>query len=711
MQSQRPRKQRNRISFSCTNCRQGKYRCDRRTPCSTCVRRDTHESCQYEEAAVASSRRISSTGQATGPSKKSISADPRRPDSSKSPDISIFGYSKMGANHTLAILNELSRVDSASNALQKDHISITMPRSPSYYDNYLRLLRGLPPRLYVYILVDIFFEQVNWQYSIVDRNYFMPQLTDFYKALPSIFSEDPPETSHDVFTFPSLLFQVVGSAFQFLPPDYDRSLDDLRMGRSFDDLAKSYSDSGIEMLALFEKDNLNLSSVQAGFLRVALLKSFGYVLEAYRMVGQVVADSEEAGLNIESDGLQAESVELTPSRLWYHEMRRRVMVNLWLWDSQMSIVLGKPSKANAGNWSITLPLDAPIPGDQSQTIPMERQPHEKPTQFTHRLVEYQMLSQLPGVQKLIHGEFNPHNFAQIQKHEQKMRNLVEELPPAFRFENTDTQWDLECPWIKTQREYSCGTTNLSLMVMHRYAMFHIPQSRTEVIKCGIEVLKAQERHFRTLSVQHHKLYALAFFTLEAAAAIMVVFIAYPSENRDLFAEAMVHIKASIARLSSIETANAFARPVKELMQLLKVRAENLHKEIEFSHDSKPPHLLQDSRTPSYHSANTNTNAQEIKPPHWQTASFDFAAYTPPALAHEFSHSDTSNSTPPISGAGENAAFDFSCGGIINQYGPIATVVDNVYYTVPDTWDPMILLERADGTEGYVGGGGYGQDIY
>jgi hypothetical protein len=27
-------------------------------------------------------------------------------------------------------------------------------------------------------------------------------------------------------------------------------------------------------------------------------------------------------------------VENTTPRLWYHEMRRRVMVNLWLWDRQ-----------------------------------------------------------------------------------------------------------------------------------------------------------------------------------------------------------------------------------------------------------------------------------------------------------------------------------------------------------------------------------------
>ena len=88
------------------------------------------------------------------------------------------------------------------------------------------------------------------------------------------------------------------------------------------------------MLGLFEKENLNLISIQAGFLRVTFLKSFGYVVEAYRMVGQVIADAEEAGLHQETDSLQHGSVENTPPRLWYHEMRRRVMVNLWLWDRQ-----------------------------------------------------------------------------------------------------------------------------------------------------------------------------------------------------------------------------------------------------------------------------------------------------------------------------------------------------------------------------------------
>ena len=132
-------------------------------------------------------------------------------------------------------------------------------------------------------------------------------------------------------------------------------------------------------------------------------------------------------------------------------------------------------------------------------------------------------------------------------------------------------------------------------------MFHMPQSRTEVIKLGIKVLEAQERHFRTLNVQHHKLYALAFFTLEAATAIMVVFIAYPSENGELFEEAMSHIKDGIARMNIILNANPLARPAKDLIELLMLRAEKLHKSPSASSPPSHPTLPVDfrSRIPSH----------------------------------------------------------------------------------------------------------------
>jgi hypothetical protein len=237
---------------------------------------------------------------------------------------------------------------------------------------------------------------------------------------------------------------------------------------------------------------------------------------------------------------------------------------------------------------------------------------------------------------------------------------------------------------------------LSLLVINRYSMFHFPQSRTEVIKLGIKVLEAQERHFRTLNVQHYKLYALAFFTLEAATAIMVVFIAYPSENGELFEEAMSYINDGIARMKIILNANPLARPAKDLIELLKQRAEKLHKSTTSpppSHPTQPPPLLHHNSSLSQYS-NPNPTP-EFKPETWGNEDFDFSDYRPPLGPHlDLTHASDSSATPP--------GFDFSCGGIIGQYGPVATMIDGNFYGVPDTWDPMILLERDGGMAGYAG---------
>lgn len=250
----------------------------------------------------------------------------------KIPDLDKLGYSKLGSYHTLGILREVSRTNPSS-ASSKEGSTEPTTGAPLQTEKYLQLLRELPPRLYVNILVDIFFQQVNWQYALIDRSFFTSQLVDFYKSSRNILAHKQGSLSSDVFIFPALLFQVVGSALQFIPPEYDPVLDDLCMGRTFIDLAKKYSDSGIEVMSLFEKESLNIVSVQAGFLRVALLKSFGHVIESWQTLGQVVMDAYEIGLNREDDNvLETLSMGAMCNRLWTLEMRRRIVINLLLWD-------------------------------------------------------------------------------------------------------------------------------------------------------------------------------------------------------------------------------------------------------------------------------------------------------------------------------------------------------------------------------------------
>jgi hypothetical protein len=158
-------------------------------------------------------------------------------------------------------------------------------------------------------------------------------------------------------------------------------------------------------------------------------------------------------------------------------------------------------------------------------------------------------------------------------------------------------------------------------------------------------------------------------------------------------------------MDAINASNPFARPAKDLVELLMRRAENLYKEVKppSSPSSPPQNLLPQDSTPAQYS----TIYTETKPSAWQNDDFDFSDYTPPqGQPLDVTQSGTPSTPPNV---------DLTCGGIIGQYGPVATVVDNVYYTVPDTWDPMIFLERSDsGMANFASNGvegGYGQDSF
>jgi hypothetical protein len=105
---------------------------------------------------------------------------------------------------------------------------------------------------------------------------------------------------------------VIALAVQFLPANYDQSLDGLCMGSSFDYLAEEYSDTGVAVSALFDRDRTNLVSVQEEFLRVCWLKNCGRVTESWHALGQVVMDAKEIGLHREDGKLPYPLAYKTP---------------------------------------------------------------------------------------------------------------------------------------------------------------------------------------------------------------------------------------------------------------------------------------------------------------------------------------------------------------------------------------------------------------
>jgi hypothetical protein len=169
--------------------------------------------------------------------------------------------------------------------------SIVSDRDKDLNSKYRSLIRQLPARPYCEILVTLFFEAVNWHYGVLDKQIFLDTYETWWQQGYGMLTAGSPRSlPDDLQLFPALLFQVLAQALQFLPLDYDRSLQHLKMGasQSFNELSEEYSDCGIAITAAIGRENATLVCVQQDFLRASWLKNAGRVAEAWHSLGQAI---------------------------------------------------------------------------------------------------------------------------------------------------------------------------------------------------------------------------------------------------------------------------------------------------------------------------------------------------------------------------------------------------------------------------------------
>jgi hypothetical protein len=507
--------------------------------------------------------------------------------------IDQFGYSKSNALNPAGILKMLDNYntpeDSAPKSILKGEICLTWDLRQSYID----LIDSLPSEDYAMILIDNYFVEYNWHYSLVDHNLFMNQLGIFYLALAAIKSGAQARFAADVLYFPALMFELIALSLRFLPLTYDRKLDVLLNGRSATEWSKDYNNASAAIQDLLGKQSAGLISIQASFLRVVWLKVNSQITESWLALGEVVREAEDMGLHREGGAREFASAEDACNHAWSEEIRRRFMVNLFLWDrsgfnyslsvcialadnlySGMAVVLGKPAHTKFESLS-TLPTDTHIPRNRKTTIPLPRNDSQKPDTFTMRLLEYGIQKNLPKIRQLEEDGPYPRDYARVKRLHQCAVDYIEALPAIFNLQNPDKSFDMECPWLIPQREYLHSTTWFYIIAIHRPYIFSMRKSRYEIIKSGIEVLKAQQRFFNALEVHQFKQFTLAYLTFEAAVTTLAVLIAYPAENRELLPEAFRCLYETIRRFQRLSSENSLASSGLAIIQTLVARAESV----------------------------------------------------------------------------------------------------------------------------------------
>lgn len=150
-------------------------------------------------------------------------------------------------------------------------------------ERYKSLIRQLPARTYVEMLVDVYFHDVNWQYFGIDEPIVRDLMDQWYSLPFNLFSVSGPLALEPMLrALPALLFQLVASALLYLREEKEKDFECLKYtnNMTFDDLSVEYSEAGMGILTLLGKRQMSVVTVMAGWCRASLLKYLGMVTEA-----------------------------------------------------------------------------------------------------------------------------------------------------------------------------------------------------------------------------------------------------------------------------------------------------------------------------------------------------------------------------------------------------------------------------------------------
>lgn len=124
-------------------------------------------------------------------------------------------------------------------------------------------------------LVQVYFDEANWYYTMLDRFYF----DEAYHRW-TLSSKEQSVGDRDVMYFPALLFQVLAIALDYVPPTSAcKSLLDRHCERDFDSLSSRWANAGETVMAILGRRQPTVISVQADLVRCAWLKNAGHGAE------------------------------------------------------------------------------------------------------------------------------------------------------------------------------------------------------------------------------------------------------------------------------------------------------------------------------------------------------------------------------------------------------------------------------------------------
>ncbi|KIV79770.1 hypothetical protein PV11_07314 [Exophiala sideris] len=541
------------VSNACSECHRRKQKCDRKRPCGTCVSRGVVDKCCFDEDFPASNQHgLLVADRVPWPFQSdSISTEL---DEAKNADL---GYSLGKGSNAFTSLTHILDGDDDLQAVASKHNQPAPSRT--FNPKSQALITQLPCRLVVESLVTSYFSEVNWYYFLVEEYYFRDLLWRWFgdPRAGSANHLNLEELSRELRSFPAMLFQVLALAVQFLPREAPtfRLLSKNDLG-----LCHNYSDTGIELLGSLGGQGSAITVVQTHHLRSAWLKNLGRGVDAWHSIGNAIRSAQVIGLH-QSKEIRQQGLEGTLSRVWYDEYQRRIWMNLFIWDSLIAMILGRPRTINADDCDVEPPVDCNIPKDPSITVPMTSkigQGNAVPNTVSMNLVLHRLSQMFNQVKTLKADKPFPKDYSTIQVLHDQLTTMLDNVPVTLRHQNPDTSWDSRYPYLKQHRELVLIYANLYLMTLHRPHVAHYAESCRHAIQASITALASLDRCFALTKPEQYKSFPLSFYTVDASIFLSSIVAAHLLTESEVKARVDRVLRQALERLAIIEAYSPIA---------------------------------------------------------------------------------------------------------------------------------------------------------
>lgn len=468
-----------------------------------------------------------------------------------------LGYADTG-DHALSALNKLLH-DAQKESQAPSAQAACLPKSLE--SEYWSLVDTLPSMPLAQLLTQVFFDEVNWYFAVLDQYYFDALFVEW--ATISQKSHDLQKLSPSVLYFPALLFQVLALALQFLPPN---RRDELKLDREdsqhIDAMSSHLSGQGEKIMRLCGRRAPNVTSVQADIMCCAWQKNDGRGGESWHSLSNATRQAQEIGLHLNSDQDLVDEADTSADalkRLWFNEHKRRLWATILTWESHMSLQLGRPRLIHASDCTVLDPIDCDFPSSPSRTLFRLPSPEERPSLYTTQLVKYKVSQTIHRMMSI--GATHPliHNYDIIESLHSGVLDFLQSLPPAMKFDTPDMSWDTRYPALIKARAQNAIVVHSFLLALHRPHSARYEKSRQRATEAAIGSLEASEELFKLTAPHQYKIHTIVFHTIDSSIFLVTAAIKYHTYESEMRSKIDQTLERAIERLNVLKVRNSIAR--------------------------------------------------------------------------------------------------------------------------------------------------------